>query len=133
MTDALDRARLRGAAARARLIEQEGGTLTAAEVARHLRVTPKAVRDRREAGRLLALDADQRGYRYPAWQFVPEGVLPGLEQVLAELHGLSPWTQLAFMLNGKGSLDGVSPLVALRAGHWRAAVEAARRYGEQGA
>ena len=123
---------MRGVTARARLIEEEGGTLSSREVAQYLGLTPQAVNDRRKAGRLLAVEAGRRGYRYPAWQLVPEGMLPGLEDVLSRLRVLSPWTQLAFMLNPADSLNGQTPLSLLREGQCRLVVEAAQRYGEQG-
>lgn len=131
-SNALDRARLRGVAARARLIEEEGGTMSSTEVARHLGLTPQAVNDRRKAGKLLAVEAGRRGYRYPVWQFVPEGTQPGLEDVLSQLRVLSPWTRLSFMLNPNDSLGGRSPLSSLRDGQRDRVVEAAARYGEQG-
>jgi hypothetical protein len=78
------------------------------------------------------VEVGRRGYRYPVWQLGPEGTLPGLEEVLSQLHGLSPWTQLSFMLNPNDGLGGRSPLSELRDGRRERAIDAARRYGEQG-
>lgn len=57
----------RGRRTRADLPGAEGGTPTAAEVARRLGLTRQAVEQRRRAGRLLALPTDRRGYAYRAW------------------------------------------------------------------
>jgi hypothetical protein len=132
--DPLAPARLRGLVARERLLEAEGGVLSAAEVAARLRLTRQAVDKRRRAGRLIGLTQGRRGYVYPAWQFSPEGgTLPGLEEVLAELQGHGRWMQAAFMLSGDARLGGETPLAELRRGHVEAVRRAARAYGEQGA
>jgi hypothetical protein len=129
----LARARLRGLDARTRLLEAEGGPLTVDEVARLLRITRQAVDKRRRVGRLLGLRTGRRGYAYPSWQFSNEGMLSGLEEVLADLHGHDPWTQVGFFLNGNVRLGGKTPLAELRRGHVEAVRRAARVYGEQGA
>lgn len=131
--DPLARARLRGLAARRQLLEQEGGTLTAQEAANHLRISRQAVHKRVRGGRLLALDCGRHGYIFPAWQFTDEGVLPGLEDLLAALADHDPWMKLAFFLGENTALDGSTPLEALRRQESATALRAARLYGEQGA
>ena len=88
---------------------------------------------RRKRGSLLGLQLGRRGYRYPAWQFTADGVLPGLKESLKALDNASAWVQLAFLLNDNAWLDGRRPLDALREGHVNAVVEAAHQYGEQSA
>ncbi len=131
--DPLARARLRGLHTRAHLLEAEGGSLTAEEAAKRLHLTRQAVDKRRRAGRLLGLHVGRRGYAYPAWQFGEHGVLPGLEEVLADLRDHDPWMQVGFFLNGNVRLNGKAPLAELRHGHIEAVRHAARAYGEQGA
>ncbi len=131
--DPLAPARLRGLAVRERLLAAEGGALTAEEAGDILGVTRQAIDNRRKRGGLLAVQLGRRGYRYPAWQFTAEGVLPGLKETLAALSDLGPWVQLAFLLNDNAWLNDRRPLDALRAGEVEAVVDAARHYGEQSA
>ncbi|MBI3971349.1 MAG: hypothetical protein HY332_08665 [Chloroflexi bacterium] len=130
--DPLAAARLRGLQARERLLQTEGGTLTAGQVAKLLGVTQQAVDKRRRAGRLLALNLGRRGSAYPAWQFGPDGVLDGFEAVLAAL-AVSPWTQASWFLSGDVRLGGETPLAALRRGNVDAVQRAARASGEHSA
>jgi hypothetical protein len=131
--DPLGPARIRGLEARERLLEYGGGTLSAAETARQLRISRQAVDKRRRAGRLLGLSVGRRGYAYPSWQFSGTGVLAGLESVLAALKEHDPWMQMGFMLNRNDWLDGGIPLEELLRGRVEAVVDAARAYGEQSA
>ncbi|HEV8635583.1 MAG TPA: hypothetical protein VG370_15265 [Chloroflexota bacterium] len=130
--DPLAEARRRGLAARERLLAAEGGVMTAEEVAGLLRLSRQAVDKRRRAGRLLALDTGRRGYLYPAWQFGPRGVLPGLEAVLGAFDGVDPWSQAAWFLSGDARLDDDTPLEALRRGEAEAVRRAAAAYGGTG-
>ncbi len=131
--DPLAPARLRGLQVRERLLETDGGTLTAEESSHILGVSRQAIDNRRKRGSLLAVQLGRRGYRYPAWQFTADGVLSGLKETLVELADLSSWIQLAFLLNANAWLDGRRPLDVLRAGEVSAVVNAARQYGEQSA
>jgi hypothetical protein len=131
--DPLAEARLRGLRARRELLEKEGGTLTAQEVANLLNISRQAVHKRHRAGRLLAVDCGRHGHAYPAWQFTAGGVLPGLEQVLGALSGHDSWMQLAFFVSENTALDGDTPLAALRRNALDAVLRAARLYGQHGA
>lgn len=133
--DPLRPARLRGLQAARALLEREGGTLTAEEVAEHLGVTRQAVDKKRNAGKLLAVSRGSRSVLYPAWQFTPQGILQGLEPVLAALdeNQTDPWAKLSFFLGENLRLGGDSPLTALRAGRTAEVLAAARNFGEQGA
>jgi len=127
-------ARVRGVRSRSRLLDAEGGSpLSAAEVAQLMGISRQAVDVRRKKGTLLGLETGRRGYRYPAWQFEDGNALPGLAQVLAGIADVSPWAQLAFMLNPNQRLSGESPLHALRSGRIGDVVEAAHSYGVHGA
>lgn len=132
--DPLAPARLRGLQARAVLLQAEGGTLGAGEIADHLGISRQAVDKRRRAGTLLGIPTGGHGYHYPAWQLDSQrGVLPGLGEVLRALHRLDPWMQLAFMLNGNARLDDEAPLTLLRRGVIVPVVRAAEAFGEHGA
>jgi hypothetical protein len=125
--DPLAPARLRGFRMRGRLLDAEGGTRSATELAQMLRVTRQAVDKRRRKGTLIGLDLGRRGYAYPVWQ----AGLHGLGDVLGELQGYDPWTQVAFMLAPNAWLDGETPLTVLREREVERVLGAARNYGEQ--
>lgn len=129
--DPLAPARLRGLRARERLMSEEGGALTSAEMATALGITRQAVDHRRRTGKLIGLDVGRRGYLYPAWQIGPRGVLSGLPTVLAAMADYNPWTHVTFLLGNNQWLDGERPLDALRRGETARVVLAARHYGEQ--
>lgn len=132
--DPLAAARLRGLRDRSVLLELEGGTITADEVAGLLGITRQAVDNRRRAGRLLALTLGRREYGYPLWQFNEHGVLPGLEDVLTDLSHVTLWMRMAFFLGGNYRLkDADRPLDALRRGEVAAVREAALMFGVHGA
>lgn len=123
---------LRGAQAKRQLLEAEGGTLSAADVARLLGRSRQAVDKQRRTGRLLAIRVGP-SWRYPAWQFVDGQPLPGLPDVMAALHDISPWTAAAFLLSRSARLGAHRPVELLRRGEVDAVVRAAQAYGEHGA
>jgi hypothetical protein len=129
-TDPLAPARLRGLRAKERLLAAEGGTLSATEVAQVLGISRQAVDLRRKRGKLIGLVLGRHSSAYPAWQFGPEGVLPGLEGVLAELQRFDPWMQVAFMLGANDLLEGETPLAELRRGNLDGVRGAAQLFGE---
>jgi hypothetical protein len=131
--DPLARARARGLLAQRDLLSVEGPALRAAEVAATLKVTRQAIDKRRRAGQLLAVTTGGRGYHYPAWQFTPTGLLPGLQPVLAALKLHPPWAQLRFFVSGNHRLSGKRPLDCLRGRQVHRVLEAAAVFGEQGA
>jgi hypothetical protein len=131
LRDPLAPARLRGLRARERMLSEEGGTLTSAEMAAALGITRQAVDHRRRTGKLIGLNVGRRGYLYPAWQVGPRGVLDGLPDVLAVMEDDDPWTHIIFMLGHNQWIDGERPLDALRRGETDQVVLAARHYGEQ--
>src|SRR5450759_780219 len=91
---------VRGLESRQRLLQAEGGTLSAEQVATRLGLTRQAVDKRRRAGRLIALNTGRRGFAYPAWQFESVRVLAGIEAVLTDLTVRDGWMQTAFILSG---------------------------------
>jgi hypothetical protein len=131
--DPLAPARLRGVQARDALLAAEGGTLRAEEVSARLHISRQAVDKRRAAGKVLALEIGRRGYLYPAWQFADDGVLPGLEEVLALLVEHPPLAKLRFFLSSDLRLDGERPLDRLRRSEIESVKRSARVFAEQGA
>ena len=125
--DPLAAARLRGLRLQREILAAEGGSVSGQTLAEALGITRQAVDKRRKRGTLIGLSLGRRGYAYPVWQIG----LSGLEDVLAELTGLDPWTQAAYLLAPNRWLEGQAPLDALRAGKLEALLAAARLYGEQ--
>jgi hypothetical protein len=130
--DPLLPAKIRGLRERERLLSLEGGTWDAEAVARHLHLTRQGINRRRRTGTLLAIDVGRRGYRYPAWQFVSAGTLPGLESALEALRPHDPWMQLTFMVSPNVRLGNSTPLEMLRAGDRHKVIAAARAFGAPG-
>lgn len=128
--DPLAGARLRGLAAKQRLIETEGGSLSSAQVATALQITRQAVDRRRKEGKLLGVELGKKGFRYPAWQIG----LPNVHKVLAALEGRDSWEQLAFFLNPNALLNDRTPLEVMQEGERDITdvLRAASAYGEQG-
>lgn len=130
--DPLAPARLRGIEARSKLLEQEGGAVSADDLGSMLGgITPQAVNKRRKAGRLLGLPVGENRFRYPVWQLEGGRVLPGFEEVLGAFGVESPWMRAAFLLGGSPSLGGERPLDEIRNGNIEAVKRAAGAYGEQ--
>ncbi len=132
-SDPLANARLRGIHAKRRLVNAEGGAISASEVAQILGISRQAVDKRRQAGTLLAIRVGGHGYRYPFWQFEQSGVLGGLEPVLKALARHDEWMKLAFFVNANVHLNDESPLHRLRRGDVETVLQAAEAYGEHGA
>lgn len=127
--DPLRQARIRGIVAQHRLLREEGGVCSAAELGDLLGgLSRQAIDKRRKHGKLIALDLGRHGYRYPVWQIHRGTVLPGLEQVIAELDECDPWTQVAFMLGPSSWLGGEAPLAALRRGEVERVVATAEMF-----
>jgi hypothetical protein len=127
---AIERARERGRMVKAEVLAQPN-MLSSDQVAALLGMTRQGVDRRRRQGRLLALQGERRGYRYPAWQFEGGQVLPGLAEAMARLED-HPWTKYRFFLIREASLGDRTPLEALRAGEVDAVLRTAEFFGEQG-
>lgn len=131
--DPLGPARLRGLRERRRLLDAEGGTLSADEVANHLNITRQAVNKRRQQRALVGLDAGRHGYLYPAWQFAREGTIVGLEAVLDALNKHDPWMQHIFMVSRNTRLNDRTPVEGLHEDRLEDVLKAARAFAEHGA
>lgn len=131
-SDPLAEARLRGVQQRQAILAAEGGTFTVEQVAQRLGITRQAVDKRRRQGHILALPIGQHRCAYPAWQFTESGMLPGFDNVLAELSLPDPWTQAAFFLSPNTYLSDQRPIDELRRGNLDGVRRAAWSMGEQG-
>ena len=71
-----------GEVRKAELVELAGGLYMPSYVAAILKIPEQLVEEQRMAGELIAVEAGE-GYRYPACQFTPDGIVTGLSEVLA--------------------------------------------------
>lgn len=128
--------RIRGCRQKEELLNAEGGTASSSEMGELLGITRQAVDRRRRQGKLLALQAGGRAFRYPVWQIDDRRTLFGLEQVLEALEEHDPWMSLQFFLRENSRLANLRPLDVLKDGGdagLQRVLEAAKSYGEHGA
>jgi hypothetical protein len=106
-------------------------TLAADEVAELLQTRSRqTAHDRAKAGTLLAI-RDNGRLRFPLCQFDPEGpdgVAPGLAEVLQALH-LPALAKAAWLERPHPALDGHSPIARLKQGELDGVLAAAQRAG----
>ena len=106
-------------------------TLAADEVAELLQTRSRqTAHDRAKAGTLLAI-RDNGRLRFPLSQFDPEGpdgVAPGLAEVLQALH-LSALAKAAWLERPHPALDGQAPIERLKRGELAGVLAAAQRAG----
>lgn len=106
------------------------GSLTAPQVARLLDTTRQTPHDRMKSGTLLAV-LDRGVWRFPNWQFDPEGpdgVVEGLPDVLRALHA-SPLARASWLVCPNQYLEGSTPLEVLKEGRKEAVRSAAETVG----
>lgn len=78
----------------------------------------------RQAGLVLALEGQTRGYRYPRWQVTDDGrIVPGLKTIAEELG--DPWIVHRFLLQSHPELNGQTALECLKSGQEKAVIETA--------
>lgn len=90
--------------------------LTAPEVGRQLGVSRQTPHDRARAGVFLAVQ-DRGAWRFPAWQFDPngpDGVVARFPEVLRALYRLSDLARASWLASPNAVLDGRRPIDALR-------------------
>jgi predicted HTH domain antitoxin len=108
----------RGISTREKMATEEGGSMSAEEVARLLGMAKQSAINRYRQGRLLGWRSGKQGaVRFPVWQFHNGGMLPGIEQVLAKLSAsniLDDWGKVGFFLQQHRLSESRRPLDLLR-------------------
>ena len=124
----------RGLPARRKLVEEEGGSLSAEQAAQALGISKQAILKRYQKGRLLAWREErQKAVRFPVWQFGDRKVLDGIEETLRVLNAgnrLDDFGRMLFFLSNHGFLGGKRPIDCLREGEVAKVLKAARGYVE---
>lgn len=130
----LGQAIVAGISARRAMLASEGGSIPAGEAALKIGISVRALGQRYREGSILGWhDEHSRATRYPAWQFGPHGLLPGIEDVLRRFNEaayLNDMARLMFFLNRFEFLDDKRPLDCLRAGDIESALRATSAYLE---
>ncbi|WP_195904219.1 antitoxin Xre/MbcA/ParS-like domain-containing protein [Microvirga lotononidis] len=119
-----------GEVRKAELVKLAGGLYMPGYVAAILAIPEQLVEERRKAGELIAVETGE-GYRYPACQFTPDGIVAGLFEVLAVMPIRHDWMRLEWLLVPDEALEGLSPLEALRAGRLEDLLDIARDHEGQ--
>src|SRR5580692_2905054 len=119
----------RASAVKRELLTGAGGALTSSQAASVLGITRQAVDKRRSRRALLAVPNGSGEYLYPACQFMPDGIIPGLEGVLHAFAIRNPWTQLSVLLAPAAALAGMTVLEALKSGRVENAIGVAASFG----
>ncbi|WP_454858693.1 hypothetical protein [Rhizobium binxianense] len=133
--DARSRAVLQGVQIAQNDLKAAGGAYDLGQVRTLLHgVSRQAVDKRVQEGSLLAVPGPSNRRCYPTLQFNRDGsVVTGLKEVQDALPVESPWAVLNFLARPDDRLGGRKPIDVLREGNLPLVLEAANRYGEQGA
>jgi hypothetical protein len=123
----------RGVTVRQKLIESDGGSLSAEEASRELGLSKTALLKRYHKGQIIAWRAErQNAARFPVWQFKDRKMLAGLADVLKILktgRPLDDFGRMLFFLSNMSFLGKKRPLDCLRAGKVSKVLQAAEGYG----
>jgi len=111
MSSAREKARQRGDAFKARLIESTDW-LSPEQAAEQLDCSVDELREQIKAGDLIAVDHDER-VLIPAFQVSGGKLLPHLRETLHAMSIESPWLRLSWLIAPNERLCGESPLESL--------------------
>ncbi len=106
--------------------------LTAPQAAELLGVSRQTPLNRVKDKTMLAI-LDRGAYRFPVWQFDPQGedgVLPGLPDVLEALEPQQPFAKLVWLRRPNPTLDEREPVELLRKRKIEPVIDAARAAAE---
>jgi hypothetical protein len=111
------KARARGITARRKLMEADGGSLSAEEAAGELGISQAAILKLYHRGQIIARhDGRPNAARFSVWQFKDRELLNGLEETLRILSAgcqLHDFGRMLFFLSNQGFLGGKRPLDCL--------------------
>ena len=131
--DLRTKAKLRGLKARENMLNYQGSPWKSDLVADYLGITVQMVSRKRRSHKLLGVSFGKKEYLYPSWQFVNNGILPGMEIVLSVLKEqlIPDWDKLCFFVCDDERLNGNSPVIALQTGGVDQVLAVAEVYGRQ--
>jgi hypothetical protein len=130
--DPMETALRLGLAEREAILRSAEPYLKAAEMARAIGTSTRAVYDRVRKGKLLAIKINHL-WKLPAWQVKDGRLLPGLEDALAELGEDTDIAAVFFFESPNIFLDERTPREALLAGQPELVLGAAQVFDKQGA
>jgi len=111
-SEIVDLVRLAKAKAVGNLLRQPD-MLSSAEFAAKLDVSRQQLNEWRKIGKVLAIEGEKRGFRYPAWQLDKDGmVFRGVGEVLAAFDGRH-LAAYRFLTSPLETLNGKAPLTLL--------------------
>jgi hypothetical protein len=123
LTEALEAAKLRGAARVAEILKGPE-MLSADEFAEEIGATRETVNRKRKRHEVLGLQGAKRGLRFPKWQISGDGeLIHGLPELFGALDG-HPWSVFRFLIREHDALNGRTGLDALRKGQLDQVIEA---------
>ncbi len=106
------------------------GALTTSQVALLLNTSRQTPHDRLKSGSSIAL-FDNGAWRFPAWQFDPQGpdgAIAGLPEVLQALN-VPTFSKLSWLSRPNSFLEKLTPIAALKQGQKERVINAALSVG----
>lgn len=131
-SDPLFEAIQRGLEMKRKILEAEGGALSARQFSERLGITQLSLGRMRKRNQVFWLDVGN-DYVYPTFQLGKKGLLPGIQKVLDAFVVDEAWMRVNFMISGDLRLDGERPIDLIRDGRVGEVALAASAYGEHGA
>ena len=127
------RALLRGKEIREADIKASGGAFSLEEVENFLGISEQNILEKVRDDGLLEIPAPEGRRAYPAVQFIEDGIVPGLRDVLKSLPSTNSWFRLNFLVNSDIRLNGRAPIDLLKMGKADQVIALATMTAVQGA
>jgi hypothetical protein len=125
--EALGRARARGEEAVSKILARPE-MLTGETFATRADATRETVNRWRKEGRVLGLEGNTRGVRYPDWQIDERGRVTDLRPFLNEVR--DPWVAYRFLASALAEFGGMTGIEVVRRGRSAELVDVVRHFGE---
>ena len=119
-----------GALESRRVLVSRGELLSSEELARRIGLTRQAVNKAVQAGRMFSLEVGAERF-VPAFFADPQVDRRTLERISTALGDIPGWSKWQFFTSAKGSLEGRTPLDALKSGSIERVERAARAFAER--